>query len=92
MDIIYLPMRLGFFLLSVFASSSAGTPRTQCMRSSVCALQEAIGRNGVPEIMNTDKGSHFMSLELTGVRKVHDIAISIDGKGCWRDNVLIERS
>ncbi len=23
--------------------------------------------------------------------KTHEIAISMDGKGCWRDNVLIER-
>ena len=25
------------------------------------------------------------------VRETHGIALSMDGKGCWRDNVFIER-
>ena len=57
----------------------------------VSALQEAIAQYGVPEIMNTDQGSQFTSLEFTSVLKAHGIAISMDGKGCWRDNVFIER-
>jgi putative transposase len=57
----------------------------------VSALQDAIAQYGVPEIMNTDQGSQFTSLEFIGVLKAHGIAISMDGKGCWRDNVFIER-
>jgi putative transposase len=30
-------------------------------------------------------------LGFTGLLKAHRIAISMDGKGCWRDNVFIER-
>jgi putative transposase len=55
------------------------------------ALQEAIARYGTPEIFNTDQGSQFTSLEFTEVLKAHDIAISMDSKGCWRDNVFVER-
>ena len=55
------------------------------------ALQEAIARYGTPEIFNTDQGSQFTSLEFTDVLKAHHIAISMDGKGCWRDNVFVER-
>lgn len=55
------------------------------------ALEEAISRYGVPEIVNTDQGSQFTGSEFIGKLKHHEIAISMDGKGCWRDNVFIER-
>ena len=55
------------------------------------ALQEAIARYGTPEIFNTDQGSQFTSIEFTEVLKAHHIAISMDGKGSWRDNVFVER-
>ena len=57
----------------------------------VDALDEAITRHGAPEIVNTDQGSQFTSEEFTGTLKKNGIAISMDGKGCWRDNVFIER-
>ncbi len=50
------------------------------------ALEEALARHGTPEIMNTDQGSQFTSLAFTGLLKEHDIRISMDGKGAWRDN------
>ena len=31
------------------------------------------------------------SLEFTGLRADNGIQISMDGKGCWRDNVFVER-
>jgi len=55
------------------------------------ALDEAIARYGKPEIFNTDQGSQFTSAEFTDVLKARDIRISMDGKGCWRDNVFVER-
>jgi putative transposase len=55
------------------------------------AVQEAIDRHGTPEIFNTDQGSQFTSLEFTQLLKNNGIAISMDGKGCWRDNVFVER-
>ena len=55
------------------------------------ALEEAITKYGTPEIMNTDQGSQFTSSEFIGTLEGHGIAISMDGKGCWRDNVFVER-
>jgi len=63
------------------------------MHADFCveAVQEAIIKYGKPEIVNTDQGNQFISLEFTEMLKGHDIQISTDGKGCWRDNVVIER-
>jgi putative transposase len=47
--------------------------------------------HGRPEIFNTDQGSQFTSDVFTGLLKENNIAISMDGKGSWRDNVFIER-
>jgi len=55
------------------------------------ADEEAISQYGTPEIMNTDQGSQFTSLAFTGMMKDHDIRISMDGKGSWRDNIFVER-
>ena len=55
------------------------------------ALQEAIAKYGRPEIFNTDQGSHFTSVEFTGVLKANGIRISMDGKGRWLDKVFVER-
>ena len=52
---------------------------------------EAINRYGRPEIFNTDQDCQFISLELTDMLKNDDIKISMDGNGCCRDNVFIER-
>jgi putative transposase len=55
------------------------------------ALEEAIHRHGLPEIMNTDQGSQFTSAAFITVLKSHGVRISMDGRGCWRDNVFVER-
>ena len=55
------------------------------------ALEEAIARYGRPDIFNTDQGSQFTSFAFTGLLKDNGIAISMDGKGRWMDNVFIER-
>ena len=41
--------------------------------------------------MNTDQGSQFTSSAFISVLKQHHVQISMDGKGCWRDNVFVER-
>ena len=63
------------------------------MDNSFCleALEEAIARYGTPEIFNTDQGSQFTSDAFTGVLKEHNIRITMDGKGSWRDDVFVER-
>ena len=96
-DITYIPMRRGFVYL--FAVMDWASRRVLAWRLSntlttdfcIEAVQEAITRAGVPEIFNTDQGCQFTSLEFTGLLKTHGIQISMDGTGCWRDNVFVER-
>jgi putative transposase len=96
-DITYIPMKRGFVYL--FAVMDWASRRVLSWRLSntlttdFCleAVEEAIHCYGKPEIFNTDQGSQFTSMEFTQLLKDHDIAISMDGKGCWRDNVFVER-
>jgi putative transposase len=55
------------------------------------AVEEAMARYGKPEIFNSDQGSQFTSMAFTGLLITNGIQISMDGKGAWRDNVLVER-
>jgi putative transposase len=55
------------------------------------ALEEALARFGKPEIFNTDQGSKFTNMAFTSVLLREKIAISMDGRGAWRDNVVVER-
>src|ERR1039457_5681210 len=55
------------------------------------AIEEALAKHDKPEIFNSDQGSQFTSLGFTGVRLKAGVAISMDGKGSWRDNVFVER-
>ena len=55
------------------------------------AVEDALTRYGPPEIFNTDQGCQFTSAEFTALLKAQGIQISMDGKGCWRDNVFVER-
>src|SRR5579864_1067917 len=97
MDTTYIPMRRGFVYLTVVLDWA--TRRVLSWRLSnslgadvaVAAVEEAIAKYGVPEIMNTDQGSQFTSGDFIDVLERHAIAISMDGKGCWRDNVFVER-
>ncbi len=96
-DITYIPMRRGFVYLVAIVDWYSRRVLAWCLSNTLTtdfcieALEEAIIRYGTPEIFNTDQGSQFTSAEFTGVLKAHDIRISMDGKGCWRDNVFVER-
>ena len=54
-------------------------------------VRDALMRYGKPEIFNTDQGSQYTSLAFTGMLKEEGIRISMDGRGRWHDNVLMER-
>ena len=57
----------------------------------LAALEEALAKFGRPEIFNTDQGSQFTSAAFTGALAEAGVAISMDGRGRWMDNVFIER-
>jgi putative transposase len=97
MDITYIPMARGFVYLAAvvdwFSRRVLAWRLSITMEAAFCieALEEALARHGKPQIFNTDQGSQFTSLTFTGVLIRNDIAISMDGKGSWRDNVFVER-
>jgi putative transposase len=96
-DISYIPMARGFvYLVAVidwFSRRVLAWKLSITMDTSFCieALDEALSRHGKPEIFNTDQGSQFTSEAFTGRLKEEGIAISMDGKGRWCDNVFVER-
>ncbi len=97
MDITYIPMARGFVYLAAvvdwFSRRVLAWRLSITMEAAFCveALEEALSRYGTPEIFNTDQGSQFTSAEFTGALLAKGIAISMDGKGAWRDNVFVER-
>jgi putative transposase len=97
MDITYIPMARGFVYLAAvvdwFSRRVLAWRLSITMEAEFCieALDEALARHGRPDIFNTDQGSQFTSANFTGVLLKAGIAISMDGKGSWRDNVFVER-
>jgi putative transposase len=97
MDITYVPMARGFVYLTVvldwFARRVLSWRLSISMEVGFCldAVEEALAKYDRPDIFNTDQGSQFTSVEFTGLVQKNGIAISMDGKGSWRDNVFVER-
>lgn len=97
MDITYVPMARGFVYLTAvvdwFSRRVLSWRVSITMEAAFCveALEEALARHDKPAIFNTDQGSQFTSQDFTGVLLKAGIAISMDGKGSWRDNVFVER-
>ena len=96
-DVTYIPMARGFvYLVAVidwFSRRILSWRLSNSLTADFCveALEEAIARYGRPEIFNTDQGSQFTAMDFVGVLKRHEIRISMDGRGAWRDNVFVER-
>jgi len=97
MDLTYIPMARGYVYLAAvmdwFSRRVLAWRVSISMDAAFCieAIEEAIGKHGASQIVNTDQGTQFTSEAFTGVLKQHGIAISMDGRGCWRDNVFVER-
>jgi putative transposase len=90
MDITYIPMARGFVYLAVVLGWFSR--RVLSWRVSITIEDaRALARHGKPEIFNRDQGSQFTGAAFTGVLIKSGIAISMDGKGAWRDNVFVER-
>jgi len=96
-DITYIPMAKGFVYLCAIIDWHSRKVLSHRVSISlevdpcIDALEEAISKHGTPEIFNTDQGSQFTCERFTNVLKQHGIQISMDGRGRWMDNVLIER-
>jgi putative transposase len=96
-DVTYIPMRRGFlYLVAImdwYSRKVLSWRLSNTLEAGFCvdALKEALARYGRPGIFNTDQGSQFTSFEFTDALKEADIKISMDGKGRWMDNIMIER-
>ena len=96
-DITYIPMKRGFVYLCVVLDWASrrvlAWDVSISMEADYCVrvLDEALTRHGRPEIFNSDQGSQFTSSAFTGRLLAEGIQVSMDGKGCWRDNVFVER-
>jgi putative transposase len=96
-DITYLPMAHGFMylmaILDVAGRKVLAFRLSNTLTADFCvaALEEALARFGTPEIFNTDQGAQFTSDGWIGRLKAAGVAISMDGKGRWIDNIFIER-
>jgi putative transposase len=96
-DITYIPMAHGFlYLVAVidWASRAVLAWRlSNTMDSGFCveALEEALQKHVKPKIFNTDQGAQFTSAAFTGKLQAAGVAISMDGRGRFLDNIFIER-
>jgi putative transposase len=96
-DLTYLPMAHGFLylmaILDVASRKVLARRLSNTLTTHFCveALEEAMRKYGRPEIFNTDQGSQFTSEDWITPLKAAGVAISMDGKGRWIDNVFIER-
>lgn len=96
-DITYVPMKNGFlYLVAImdWCSRKVLSWRlSNTLDSTFCveALEEALIAFGAPEIFNTDQGAQFTADAFTSVLRACGVAISMDGKGRWLDNVFVER-
>jgi len=96
-DITYIPMPRGFlYLVAIMDWHSRKVLSwrlSNSMEADFCveALNETMARYGKPGIMNSDQGSQFTGFEWTRALKDAGVQISMDGRGRWVDNRMIER-
>ena len=90
-------MQRGFlYLVAIMDWYSRKVPAwrlSNSMDAEFCveALKEALATHGAPQIFNTYQGSQFTSGDWIDVLSDAKIKISMDGKGRWIDNRMIER-
>lgn len=96
-DITYIPMQRGFLYLAAImdwhSRKVLSWRLSNSMEAVFCveALKEAMAKYGKPGIINSDQGSQFTGFEWTQALKDAGIRISMDGRGRWVDNRMIER-
>ena len=77
-------------LLLTFRSAESAGSRTLDTGFCAEALGEALNQ-GTPDVFNTEQGSQFTSCEFTQILQNHSVKISMDGRGRYQDNILVER-
>ena len=97
LDTSYIPMAKGFVYLTAvidWATRKVLSHRVAITLEAchaVDVLNEALGKYPKPEIVNTDQGSQFTALEFVETVQSAGCLVSMDGRGAWRDNVMVER-
>jgi putative transposase len=95
-DITYIKIKCGFVylvcLIDVYSRKIMDWDLSTFLDTTSClkALNNAF-QNGRPQIINSDQGCQFTSHLWIENLMHHTILISMDGKGCWADNVYVER-
>ena len=95
-DITYIKMPVGFAylvaLIDVYSRYIVSWRLSNTMDTHFCLemLDEALCY-ACPEILNTDQGSQFTSGDWIGRLQSSGVLVSMDGKGRWVDNIIIER-
>lgn len=95
-DITWIPTSEGYlYLVAVMDWHSRyilSWSLSETMHSDFCAeaLENAL-EIARPEIFNTDQGVQFTCNDFTRILKFNEIRISMDGKGRYQDNILVER-
>jgi putative transposase len=97
LDTTYIPMAHGFVYLTAVVDVASRRVLAHKLATTLEAhhaveiMEQALTRYGTPEIVNTDQGSQFTAAEFVNVVQTSGAALSMDGKGAWRDNVFVER-
>jgi len=95
-DITYVPLPAGFMYLAAvidwYSRYVVAWRLSNTLDGSFCLdmLEEALGR-GCPEVFNTDQGVQFTAAAWTGRLERAGVAVSMDGRRRWLDNVFVER-
>jgi putative transposase len=95
-DITYVPLPAGFMYLAAvidwYSRYVVAWRLSNTLDGSFCLdmLEEALGQ-GRPEVFNTDQGAQFTAEAWTGRLEGAGVAVSMDGRQRWLDNVFVER-
>lgn len=95
-DITYIPIADGFVYLTAIIDWASRcivgweVDDTLDTRMVIKALEMAF-KVATPRILNSDQGSQFTSKAYVEFVQAEKVRISMDGKGRWADNIMIER-
>ena len=95
-DITYVPLASGFMYLAAildwFSRYVIAWRLSNTLDGSFCLemLEEALSQ-GRPKVFNTDQGVQFTAQAWTGLLESAGVAVSMDGRGRYLDNVFVER-